>query len=33
MYDSAARLVLCNTRYIEMSQLPPEIFKEGTPPA
>jgi methyl-accepting chemotaxis protein len=31
MYNSAARLVLCNRRYIEMSQLPPESFKEGTP--
>jgi len=31
MYDGAARLVLCNTRYIEMSQLPPESFDEGTP--
>jgi PAS domain-containing protein len=30
MFDSAARLVLCNKRYIEMSQLPPEIFRKGT---
>jgi methyl-accepting chemotaxis protein len=31
MFDSAGRLVLCNRRYVEMSQLPSEIFKEGTP--
>jgi PAS domain-containing protein len=31
MFDGAARLVLCNSRYIEMSQLPPENFREGTP--
>ena len=31
MFDSAARLVLCNRRYIEMSQLPSELFKKGTP--
>ena len=31
MFDGAARLVLCNVRYIEMSQLPPEDFREGTP--
>src|ERR1700732_3696136 len=31
MFDGAARLVLCNSRYIEMSQLSPENFREGTP--
>ena len=31
MFDGAARLVLCNTRYIEMSQLPPEGFRRGVP--
>ena len=32
MFDSGARLaVLCNKRYVEMSQLPPEIFWKGTP--
>jgi methyl-accepting chemotaxis protein len=31
MFDGAARLVLCNMRYIEMSQLPPKNFREGTP--
>lgn len=31
MFDSAARLVLCNRRYIEMSQLPSQIFQKGTP--
>ena len=31
MFDSAARLILCNRRYIEMSQLPSEIFQKGTP--
>ena len=31
MYDSAARLVLCNERYIEMSLLPPENFYRGVP--
>ena len=31
MFDGAARLVLCNTRYIEMSHLPTEIFQKGTP--
>ena len=31
MFDSAARLVLCNRRYIEMPQLPSELFKKGTP--
>ena len=31
MFDSAARLILCNRRYIEMSQLPSELFKKGTP--
>jgi methyl-accepting chemotaxis protein len=29
MFDGAARLVLCNKRYVEMSQLPPEIFRKG----
>jgi methyl-accepting chemotaxis protein len=31
MFDGAGRLVLCNRRYVEMSQLPSGIFKEGTP--
>ena len=31
MYDGRARLVVCNKRYIEMSILPPENFRQGTP--
>src|ERR1700691_2545218 len=31
MYDGGARLALCNKRYIEMSILPPENFRKGTP--
>jgi methyl-accepting chemotaxis protein len=31
MFDNAARLVLCNARYVEMSKLPPEHFQQGTP--
>jgi methyl-accepting chemotaxis protein len=31
MYDGRARLVLCNKRYMEMSILPPENFRQGTP--
>jgi methyl-accepting chemotaxis protein len=31
MYDGRARLVLCNKRYIEMSILPAENFRPGTP--
>jgi len=31
MFDSAARLVLCNERYIEMYHLPPELARAGTP--
>ena len=31
MFDSAGRLVLCNMRYIEMSQLPSEFFYGGLP--
>jgi methyl-accepting chemotaxis protein len=31
MYDGAARLVLCNDRYIEMSLLPRDNFPEGMP--
>jgi methyl-accepting chemotaxis protein len=31
MFDGAGRLVLCNRRYVQMSQLPSEIFREGTP--
>ena len=31
MYDGSARLVLCNQRYIEMSILPAENFRKGTP--
>jgi methyl-accepting chemotaxis protein len=29
MFDGAARLVLCNERYIEMSRLPHEHFRSG----
>jgi methyl-accepting chemotaxis protein/PAS domain-containing protein len=31
MFDGAARLVVSNDRYIEMSQLPHENFRPGTP--
>jgi methyl-accepting chemotaxis protein len=31
MYDGKARLLLCNKRYIEMSILPAENFRKGTP--
>jgi len=31
MFDGDGRLVLCNARYIEMSQLPAEVFRPGTP--
>ncbi|MDR3421116.1 MAG: PAS-domain containing protein [Xanthobacteraceae bacterium] len=31
MYDSAARLVLCNERYVEMSHLPGKYFRSGMP--
>ena len=31
MYDGRARLLLCNKRYIEMSFLPPDNFRKGTP--
>jgi methyl-accepting chemotaxis protein len=31
MFDRAARLVLCNERYIEMYQLQPEHARAGTP--
>jgi methyl-accepting chemotaxis protein len=31
VFDNAARLVLCNTRYVEMSKLSPEYFRQGTP--
>ncbi len=31
MFDSAARLVLCNGRYIEMYHLQPEHARAGTP--
>jgi methyl-accepting chemotaxis protein len=31
MFDRAARLVLCNKRYIEMSQLPAGHFRSGMP--
>jgi methyl-accepting chemotaxis protein len=31
MFDGAARLVLCNERYIEMYGLPPEHGRAGTP--
>ena len=31
MFDAAGRLVLCNVRYIEMSQLPREVFYSGMP--
>ena len=30
-FDSEGRLVLCNERYIEISQLPREYFRPGTP--
>jgi len=30
-FDSEGRLVLCNERYIEISQLPRESFRPGTP--
>jgi methyl-accepting chemotaxis protein len=29
MFDSAERLVFCNTRYIEMYALPPDLVKHG----
>jgi PAS domain-containing protein len=31
MFDSAARLVLCNDRYLEMYRLQPELSRPGTP--
>jgi methyl-accepting chemotaxis protein len=31
MFDSAARLILCNERYIEMYHLPPADAERGTP--
>jgi methyl-accepting chemotaxis protein len=31
MFDGAGRLVVCNRRYIEMSLLPAENFRPGTP--
>jgi methyl-accepting chemotaxis protein len=31
MFDGSAELVLCNTRYIEMSKLSPENFRQGVP--
>lgn len=31
MFDSAARLIVCNQRYLEMYGLPPEIVKPGCP--
>jgi methyl-accepting chemotaxis protein len=31
MFDAAGRLVLCNGRYVEMSQLPNEFFYSGMP--
>jgi methyl-accepting chemotaxis protein len=31
MFDGAARLVVCNARYIEMSRLPREHFRSGVP--
>jgi methyl-accepting chemotaxis protein len=31
MFDSAARLVLCNDRYLEMYALRPELGRAGTP--
>src|SRR5579864_1958789 len=31
MFDSAARLVLCNERYLEMYALRPELGRAGTP--
>ena len=31
MFDGAARLVLCNDRYLEMYALRPELSRAGTP--
>jgi len=31
MVDRVGRLVVCNARYVEMCQLPPENFRRGTP--
>src|ERR1700719_1249222 len=31
LFDAAARLVLCNDRYLEMYALPPELGRAGTP--
>ena len=31
MFDGAARLVLCNERYLEMYGLRPELGRTGTP--
>ena len=30
MFDAGERLVLCNTRYMEMYKLPPEVARRGT---
>jgi diguanylate cyclase (GGDEF)-like protein len=31
MYDTKRRLIICNARYAEMYQLPPELTRPGTP--
>lgn len=31
MFDKDRRMVLCNTRYMEMYELPPELVQPGTP--
>jgi methyl-accepting chemotaxis protein len=31
MFDAAARLTLCNERYLDMYELPPELGVQGTP--
>ena len=31
MFDAERRMVLCNTRYMEMYELPPELVASGTP--
>jgi PAS domain-containing protein len=31
MFDAEKRLVVCNKRYAELYQLPPELLKPGTP--
>ncbi|THD45598.1 MAG: PAS domain S-box protein [Bradyrhizobium sp.] len=31
MFDSQKRLVVCNARYVELYQVPPDLLKVGTP--